>query len=1363
MQKSGTNILLLLLIPILLQAQYKFDRAKFIGTIDGLPSSVVTSISKDEDGFMWFGTYHGLCRYDGTHMEIFRPDDEMLLPLIDFVVHSLLINGDSIWIGSQAGLLLFNRASQQFEDFPFDEPDNNKKIDRVVSIIQDKRGDLWLGVRDRGILRFSIRDQEFNTFTYEDKKNTDLSTINKLKHIDQVLQDVRYDSILWAATAVGLLQLDKVSGEMHWYRQEFADEKKENISNELCTLHQEPDGKLYLGTFSDGVKVFDPETETISDLSGSIDSEGRKILETYISHLSSSGNPYLWISAKDGLLQYDIPKRQFVKTWKNDDIVKYGITHVDEAGRIWYAHQPGIFLFDPLLQQFDYSRFRNKPEKTGSIPRMILEDEKTGDLTLIAQYSEGIMHLDRSSGQWTLIPAPEGFLSNEPYFHGWGIVKNEENSFLVLESDYGLFYYRPSRSRLGKFSHQPDTYHNKFKPIIRDHKGRIWIGSHMEGLIRFDPETQQFSYFKEELEPPELEAFVRSIVFIFIDSRQNLWIRRHLGYSVYLTEQDSFLNLLHLVDSNNPSHVENFAEDRNGRIWMAGGTGSLLFYTDVNHPEKGPLGRITLPPEADKKHFVWYVEADKAGNIWALTSLGLARIDPDDHSIQIFSYEYGIRPMIQYLKCLNSGEMVLGHRDAISFFYPDSLQINSELPIPYITRFKVFDEDLPTDSNLQALPLIDLRFSNRQNFFSIEYTAIAYTMADKVTYQYRLDGFEDYWTDAGQRRYAAYTNVPVGDYTFQVKAVNSEGLAGKTPFEMRIKIIPPWWRTSWAYTLFAVAILAAISLFYRMHLNQKLKQAENLRLKELDALKTRLYTNITHEFRTPLTIISGMTDQIKAAPQKWFHEGLEMIKRNSLRLTNLVNQMLDLSKLEAGNLPVNIVQGEILNLLKYLVESFHSYAESKDIRMHFLTDLEELYMDYDEEKMLAIVSNLLSNAIKFTPEGGDVYVSLNRELTTGFNQMLILKVKDTGIGIPGEKLPHIFDRFYQVDDEATRKAEGSGIGLALTKELVKLLKGEISVQSKPEKGTEFIVKLPITNNAAMVEAIDGQSLREQVTTFVPLVTEDPEIISTTKTSTDVPLALIIEDNRDVIRYISGCLADEYKITVALNGQQGIDQAIELVPDIIISDVMMPEKDGMEVTKILKEDERTSHIPIVLLTAKADMESKLEGLERGADAYLAKPFNKEELLIRLRKLLELRQKLQQYYRSLASKEVTTDQSEDISPQRKVEDAFVLKVRSIIEDHLIDYKFNVQILSREVGVSRAQLHRKLTALTGYSANRFIRFIRLSKAKELLRNQELTITAVAYDTGFNDPDYFIRVFRKELGETPGQYQKRIDSSSN
>lgn len=535
----------------------------------------------------------------------------------------------------------------------------------------------------------------------------------------------------------------------------------------------------------------------------------------------------------------------------------------------------------------------------------------------------------------------------------------------------------------------------------------------------------------------------------------------------------------------------------------------------------------------------------------------------------------------------------------------------------------------------------------------------------------------------------------------------------------------------------------------------------NEKLRELDRMKSQFFTNISHEFRTPLTIISGMIAQIRENPERWFREGLKMIERNSEGLLQLVNQILDLAKLEAGKLQLNLVQADVIPYLKYLLESFQSLAGKKNIRLDFQNSDPELVMDFDPERLLRIVSNLVTNAIKFTPPGGRVLLKAEMEKSKAGDKCpdhLFLAITDTGIGIPEGRLPFIFERFYQVDSSSIRHGEGTGIGLALTKELVQLMKGEIQVESREGAGTTFRVILPVSRSAARVAVVDSPGAKEERKKFL-LAGEEEELpipakscrpASTSDSGGDRPTVLIAEDNPDIVEYLRSCLESNYELLITYDGQAGIARAIEEVPDLIVSDVMMPVKDGFELCETLKTDERTSHIPIILLTAKADQESRLQGLTRGADAYLAKPFDKDELNVRLEQLLALRRRLQERYRDLEALPYSDDEA------IQQEDAFLQKVRREVEKNIDDEDMSIAGLARAIGVSRAQLHSKISALTGRSPSVFVRTIRLHRAKELLKNSGLNISQIAFEVGFRDPAYFSRTFSEEFGYSPKEARK-------
>lgn len=554
------------------------------------------------------------------------------------------------------------------------------------------------------------------------------------------------------------------------------------------------------------------------------------------------------------------------------------------------------------------------------------------------------------------------------------------------------------------------------------------------------------------------------------------------------------------------------------------------------------------------------------------------------------------------------------------------------------------------------------------------------------------------------------------------------------------------------FTFTQIGVIGEVALFTlglgaRMSfLHQEKRKA--LTFKSLDEFKSRFYTNITHEFRTPLTVILGMAEQLELAKSQTVgsqKDKIALIHRNGKQLLRLINQMLDLSKAQSGKLTLNVQQADVADYLRYLVDSFHSFATSKDIRLRFLSEIDHLTMDFDAEKLQDIMTNLLSNAIKFTPPGGEITVKVGR--TTG--DFLVIKVQDDGAGIDAEALPHIFDRFFTAKDTGN-PAGGSGVGLALTKELVELMAGRIAADSVVGAGTTFNIQLPITNLAQPSGQPQLPTESAAAPFFMPI--EQPKIRISAEED-EKPICLVIDDSADIVRYLQMLLEPAYAVAVAYDGNRGIEKALELLPDVIISDVMMPEKDGLEVCDFLKNDERTSHIPIILLTAKATVADRIEGLRRGADAYLQKPFNQEELFLQLKKSVELRRKLLGYFSKMTD---LTDSETTPELDIQMEDAFLRKARAAVEKDFANEDFDIHRLCRALTMSRAQLHRKLTALTGMSATHFIRSIRLQRAKELLQTTDLTISEIAYDVGFRDPNYFSRTFAEEFGTPPSETRK-------
>jgi signal transduction histidine kinase/DNA-binding response OmpR family regulator len=733
--------------------------------------------------------------------------------------------------------------------------------------------------------------------------------------------------------------------------------------------------------------------------------------------------------------------------------------------------------------------------------------------------------------------------------------------------------------------------------------------------------------------------------------------------------------------------------------------------------------------------------------------------------------------------------MFFGGNNGFNFFHPDSIQDNPNVPPVAITAFEKLDTDHPEQGAIAETGISaksEIALTHKNAIFSIEFAALNYVESHKNRYAYKLEGFNDNWIQLGTRRRATFTNLDPGEYVFRVKGSNNDGVWNEEGASLRIIIRPPWWKTWWAYALYGAIFFGLLYSLRRYEMNRQqfkhraeLEHVQVEKLQELDHLKSRFFANISHEFRTPLTLILAPIEDVLARVDEHISKkDLKLMQRSGQRLLRLINQMLDLAKLEAGKMQLQASDGDIVRFLRAVTMAFESQAARKQIVLRFRAEPERIIVCFDRKKLEDIMHNLLSNALKFTPPQGEITVAVaggsgSSELSATAPATATVTVSDTGIGIPASHLPHIFDRFYRVEDSSalsksddsikaasldqiyTTRQEGIGIGLALVKELVELHHGSIQAESEEGKGTTFTISLPLAKAHLKPEEIEAsgklQVASEQVASeqdvIIPSIQDQATSGQQPETSNQ-EIVLVIEDNDDLRTYLREHLEREYKVMEAGDGEEGVEKALAAIPDLVISDVMMPKKDGYQVCAALKTDEKTSHIPVILLTAKAAAEEKMEGLETGADDYIVKPFNVAELLVRARNLIALRRKLRERFKG----QVILKPSE-IAVTSK-DEAFLNRVLSAIEKHIGEEEFGVEELAGEAAMSRSQIHRKLQALTGRNCGQFILSVRLQRAAELLRQKAATVSEIAYQTGFGSPSYFVSCFKKQFGCTPSEY---------
>jgi signal transduction histidine kinase/DNA-binding response OmpR family regulator len=702
----------------------------------------------------------------------------------------------------------------------------------------------------------------------------------------------------------------------------------------------------------------------------------------------------------------------------------------------------------------------------------------------------------------------------------------------------------------------------------------------------------------------------------------------------------------------------------------------------------------------------------------------------------------------------------------LNVFNPDSLKGSNEVPHIYLTGVKLFNkpvsigEDSPLEQDISVTE--EIVFKSSQNVFAIDYVALDFQQLKNNQYAYIMEGFDQDWNYVGKQRTASYTNLNPGTYTFKVKATNNDGVWNEKPAEIQVVVLPPWYRTWWAFFLYAMMLVAGLVFLRRMiemrerfKSDLRLKEKEKEQIRELDKLKTNFFTNISHEFRTPLTLIISPLERFFAEnpdlPEKQKSQ-FKLIHRNAKQLLKLINQLLDLSKLEAGKFTPEISQSDIVEFLEKLTSSFKNLAEQKQIDLSFVTEPKQLMAFYDADILEKVVTNFLSNAFKYTPEKGKIEVILEPiyQLEGQLDKVQIL-VKDTGSGISPQHISNIFNRFYQIQESTQPQIVGTGVGLALCKELILLHRGDISVASIPQEGSTFKVILPVSANSferSWIKETTKEIGIETPTILKKAVSKNDKV----NVNSEKPIVLIAEDNEELREYIKEVLSENFEVLEADNGKLAWEKALNFIPDLIISDWMMPELTGVEFCGLVKENVKTSHIPVIILTSKSNNESKIVGWEVGADDYITKPFNANLLEVRVKNLLEIRRKLRERFTQeveIQPKEITLNTADEHFLERAIR---------TVEENIDNPAFDIQQLESELKMSNMQLYRKLKSLTNLSGNEFIRNIRLKRAVQLLETESYTVSEIAYKVGFNDPSYFTRIFKKEYGKSPSEMRDKV-----
>lgn len=1339
----------LLFLPCLSFSQNKQFRIKKFSLEEGLSQVSVNDLLMDPYGFVWIATADGLNRFDGKDFKHYKYNAADSLTISGNFINKLLADKrENIWIGTNGnGLNYFDSKQDVFRRVALQESKDQNESITALGI--DENENIWVGSRSSGLHRLHpVQNDAYLQSHYYPNKSVTALLIDQQKE-------------MWVGDVEGNVYRTNPLEE-----ESFLNEPEFKVAGEVQAFYLTE--KYLLTGCEGGLYLYDLQSRQ-----GQFFDFGKIAIQSakYVTSFLEANPSQVWIGTGSGLFLFDWTQKAIVNKilYANDNNTGLSNNTVQSLLRInngqllaGTANSLNVIDFtEPGFKNISKDR-RGQHLLNDNVIFSIFKEEKDlwigtsdGGVNLIRGdtvfYFNADQH-DPASISGTVVRA---------------IVKDAQNQRLWLATTRGLSMidlktFDPYHPKFIVFNHKPEDPNSInmdfLMDLALDQQNNLWGATFGQGVFRLEigksNEVKVVRYQKEEDNPNSLPNDI--VHCIRIDRLNNVWVGTQGGL-LKLSFTDARYNspsfaLYSSVAGKQKSLSNNTVYDvlidAKDRLWVG-----------TRHGLNLHLGNNEFGSWTEQKQFpnaiIYSIQDDEQGNLWLGTNDGIVRFDPETYSFK----QYGIEDNIQSIEFDKhakfkdaAGTIYLGGIGGITYFNPKNLE-HIDYPQPlYFSELRINNQEVSPKNEILAglnqsiFKTKELNFNHNQFPFYLKFSSIDFRSHKNVRFAYKLLPSDKDWNPLKDQE-IQFLNLPAGNYTLLVNGFSRGKEWEQAPLKMALSIAPPWWATWWAYVIYFGMVLALATRFYRFQLSKKLAVSESKRLQEVNQLKNSLYTNITHEFRTPLTIIQGMTDSLKYDIEHKALEAagkdLELIRRNSDGLLRLVNEMLDLSKLESGNMELHLEQANVIPFVKYLSESFHSLAQDAKINLMVYAEIDELMMDFDADKLAAIVSNVLSNAIKFTPENGKVVVHLGSISEPGKKHFLI-KVKDNGRGIATEDIPHIFNRFYQVNTSHSREHEGTGIGLALTKELMDLLGGSIVVESELEKGSTFIIKIPVRNVAPFAKKV---GIVNQKLNVSPSVSAPPQYL---KVNADLPLLLVIEDNEDVAYYLKTCLHGKYETLHAKNGVLGIEMAYKNIPDIIICDIMMPGKDGFEVCLSLKSDERTDHIPIIMLTAKATLLDRLAGLSQGADAYLTKPFVKEELITRLDQLILLRKRMIHKFQNNGFSQLLKNRAEN--PEAK----FLQKVISIIHKEISDDAFGAAKLARELNLSESQVYRKLKAITGRSTALFIRSIRLQKGKELLLTTDRTISEISYDVGFNDPSWFSRTFKQEFGISPGEIAK-------
>ena len=1320
----------LLLISISTSAR----QYRYFDVNDGLSSSNITNITQDNEGFIWIATEDGLNRFDGNGFTIYRniPNDTTSLTNNNITKVKEDKKG-RLWVATFSGLFLYDRTTDRFIQYNLSDYKGIKDIMQCYELIEDQQGNIWVAISGNGVIRI-------------DPDNDNISHFNTLNsgicsdHINVIYED-RFGNIWLGSGREGLSIYNPANETIRTYRYNQND-KNGISSNEISSICEDTEGNVWVGTWVGGINIYSFSTQSFQLF---------EYKTSKISYLKRDSQENIWIGMMGkGVDIYSSTEKKLINPMIQNASVdltsKVGTIYEDRQGNMWIGlFQKGIFMIPSdkgFFTNYRFNPFSEKPTIGDGAVQPVLIDS-SNELWLGVD-GKGIYRMDSDKNIIAHFQANSvGELFNNVALD---MFEDSRGDIWVGTLFNGAIRYNRRKNQFDKKLTTGDPPYGLLNAQINDIKEdkdkKIWFSTNGGGINIYNPADETFEYIvRDESKADSNQLIDNYCSVICIDHRNISWIGTFRGLCAYDKARNTFVHYS-VKNKNLPNDIISYLkEDSNKNIWVGTQNGLARIDSDREH--------VTVYNISDGllNSMIQGIEEDNEGNIWISTNHGLSMFDAKDQTFTNYTTSDGLYTNEFKKNAITKapdGELIVGSMRGFTSFHPSerkqlqSEPINLSFSNLYISNKQVRINSSHNEVLKKAINYVDgITLTHEQNSFSIEFAAIEFSSPDKVNYEVMMEGFDQYWQSA-KNRIATYTNLSPGDYTLHVRAWSnsSENALEKL---LIVKILPPFWATTWAKIGYILLFLIIVYLTYRF-----IKERVYIKRQEqLTQAKLQFFTDISHEIRTPLTLIlSPLNKLINKNKDVTLASTYHLMHKNGIRLLQLVNQVMDLHAVEFEKKKLYVEETNITAFVRELKNSFNNLAEEQNLDYTFSSTPEEITGYIDTDIVSKVLFNLVSNAFKNT-DNGFIVVSLKAE-----KNRLNIAVSDSGKGISPEQKDLIFERFYMIDPPSSERKKSSGIGLHLTGRLVKLHNGVINVESKEGQGSCFSVELPIQKDDYAKDCFtENKSTLIDVATFIK--TENVLVKSEHKSSKHKHSILIVEDNPDIKKLILSEFNDKYQIFEASNGKEGLLMAIEKNPSLIISDVMMPEMDGIELCHKIRHNEMTMHIPLILLTARNSVKQQIEGLEHGADAYITKPFEIDYLQAQVERLIASKEGLKKQITAIGQVESTQTTNTESNDNK-----FLKKLNDIINEHLGDSELSVDTLCQKIGLSRTHLNRKMRDLIGESTASYIRQLRLQKSAHLLKERNLSISEIAFKVGFSSPSYFSQAFRDYYGLTPKEF---------